>query len=91
MRHLIRVIHDALAARSHCVPVATRLQSGFIGCQMYRELGMSCDGLLPFLLTRREVTTVHGENERISVENLREEIHCSWEVVSRRVGEVASP
>ena len=91
MRHLIRVIHAALAARSPCVPVATWLLSGFTGCWMYCEQGMTCDGLLPFLLTRQQITTVHGDNGRISVEKLREEIHCSWEVVSRRVGEVASP
>ena len=91
MRRLIRVIHDALAARSPGVPVTTRLLIGFTGCQMYRELGMTCYSFLPFLLTHQEITTVHGDNERISVENLREEIQCYWEVVSRWVGEVASP
>ena len=91
MRPLIRVIHDVLPTRSPCVPVATRSLCGFTGCQMYRELGVTCDSFLPFLLTRQQITTVRADNERISVGNVREEIHCSWEVVSRRVGEVASP
>lgn len=63
--------------------VTTRLLSGWTECQVFRQLGSVCYGFSPFLLTREEVATVHGDNERVSVENVRRGLRVLYEVVEQ--------
>lgn len=63
--------------------VTTRMLSGWTECQVFRQLGSVCYGFSPFLLTREEVATVHGDNERVSVENVRRGLRVLYEVVER--------
>jgi acetylornithine deacetylase/succinyl-diaminopimelate desuccinylase-like protein len=46
-------------------------------------LGIHCYGFEPFLLDRAESATVHGDNERISVKNVRYGLRFYYEVVEK--------
>lgn len=63
--------------------VTWRLLSGYTESQLFRELGIASYGFSPFLLDRAEEATVHGNNERVSLENLRRGLRLYYEVVER--------
>jgi len=82
---LFRII-EAVAREYHpSVPVTTRMLSGYTECGFFRRLGIVCYGFSPFLLTREEEASVHGDNERISVENVRRGLRFYYDVVERTV------
>jgi acetylornithine deacetylase/succinyl-diaminopimelate desuccinylase-like protein len=45
---------------------------GFTDSHYFREHGIPSYGFVPFVLTEEDEKTVHGVNERVSLENLRE-------------------
>jgi acetylornithine deacetylase/succinyl-diaminopimelate desuccinylase-like protein len=51
--------------------IAPLMQTGFTDCHYFIELGMSCYGLAPFRIPEVEGRGVHGNDERLSIENLR--------------------
>ncbi len=51
--------------------VAPSVLAGFTDSHYFRERGIPTYGFAPFVLTDAERRTVHGANERISVDNLR--------------------
>jgi acetylornithine deacetylase/succinyl-diaminopimelate desuccinylase-like protein len=84
---LFRVL-EAVVRRHHPgAVVTTRLLSGYTESQLFRELGIASYGFSPFLLDRAEEATVHGDNERLSVENVRRGLRLYYEVVERLVRE----
>lgn len=55
----------------HCpVEVIPNILSGFTDSHFFRELGVQCYGFMPFLLPDDELRGIHGNDERISVENM---------------------
>ena len=46
------------------------VSTGFTDSHFFRDLGIVSYGFSPFLFQPDEVTGVHGNNERISVENM---------------------
>jgi acetylornithine deacetylase/succinyl-diaminopimelate desuccinylase-like protein len=62
--------------------ITTRLLSGYTESQLYRELGIICYGWSPIATTNQENEGVHGNNERITVENVREGTQEMYEVVA---------
>ena len=65
--------------------ITSRLLSGYTESGLLRPLGIVCYGLSPFLLTREETASVHGDNERVSVENVRRGLRLLYEVVEQVV------
>ena len=65
--------------------VTSRLLSGYTESGLMRQLGIVCYGFSPFLLTREETASVHGDNERVSVENVRRGLRLLYEVVEQVV------
>jgi len=63
--------------------VTTKMLSGYTESQLYRQLGITCYGWAPAYTTVEENEGVHGNNERISVKNVREGIREMFEVVSQ--------
>ena len=61
--------------------VTTRMLSGYTESGLYRELGIASYGFSPFLLTREEGAGVHGDNESLSVENVRRGVRLLYQVV----------
>lgn len=82
---LYRLVEETLRRQSPGVPVVPLLLGGFTECQMFRSLGSSCYGFSPFVTTAEESATEHADDERVSVENVREGLRRYWEVVSRAV------
>lgn len=62
--------------------VTTKMLSGYTESQLYRQLGITCYGWAPAYTTVDENEGVHGNNERISVKNVREGTREMYEVVS---------
>jgi len=63
--------------------VTTKLLSGYTESQLYRQLGIIAYGWAPIYTTPEENEGVHGNNERITVRNIREGIKEFFEVVAR--------
>ena len=61
--------------------VTTKLLSGYTESQLYRQLGIAAYGWAPIYTTPEEDEGVHGNNERITVKNVREGTREFYEVV----------
>lgn len=61
--------------------VTTKMLSGYTESQLYRQLGIIAYGWAPIYTTPEEDEGVHGNNERISVKNVREGTRELYEVV----------
>ena len=61
--------------------VTTKLLSGYTESQLYRQLGIVAYGWSPIYTTPEEDEGVHGNNERISVKNVREGTRELYEIV----------
>lgn len=77
-----QVVREKLGDEAFLMPL---LSPGFTDSHAYRAAGGQAYGFTPSLLTREELSTIHGHNERISVANLRLGTEVLFEVV-RRLG-----
>jgi len=62
------------------------LSVGFTDSAFARQLGVHAYGLIPFVLSRDELATVHGTGERVSVDNL----HRGLRVLFRAIRDVSA-
>lgn len=62
--------------------ITTKMLSGYTESQLFRQLGIVAYGWAPFYTTTEEDQGVHGNNERITVKNIREGTREMYEVVS---------
>ncbi|RMF23535.1 MAG: M20/M25/M40 family metallo-hydrolase [Deltaproteobacteria bacterium] len=80
----VAAIRDVVAATygedGMVLPV---LSPGFTDSHAFRAAGVPAYGFIPALLTREELATIHGHNERISQENLELGTRILFEVVRR--------
>jgi len=78
------------SAIDELIPARTRgtaaLAIGFTDCHYFREKGIPCYGFLPFALSDRDGALVHGNDERISLANLKSGTRLTFELVSRLAG-----
>ena len=82
----VSVIHEVLDERfGGEASVLPLLSPGFTDSHAYRAAGSQAYGFIPALLTREELATIHGHNERISQENLRLGTEILFEVARRLV------
>src|SRR5829696_1031797 len=61
--------------------VTTKMLSGYTESQLYRQLGITAYGWAPIYTTPEEDEGVHGNNERITVKNVRQGKREFYEVV----------
>ncbi|HEU4510712.1 MAG TPA: peptidase dimerization domain-containing protein, partial [Pyrinomonadaceae bacterium] len=61
--------------------VTTKMLSGYTESQLFRQLGIIAYGWAPIYTTPEEDEGVHGNNERISVKNVRHGTREFYEVV----------
>ena len=61
------------------------LSPGFTDSHAFRAVGVPAYGFIPALLTRDELATIHGHDERISQDNLELGVRMLFEVVRRLV------
>jgi acetylornithine deacetylase/succinyl-diaminopimelate desuccinylase-like protein len=57
------------------------VSTGFTDSHYFMELGMTCYGFAPFRLTESESLLLHGNDERLSIENLREGTRFLYDVL----------
>ena len=62
--------------------ITTKMLSGYTESQLFRQLGITAYGWAPFYTTVDEDQGVHGNNERITVKNIRQGTREFYEVVS---------
>ena len=65
------------------VKVTTPLLTGFTDCHFFREKGIPCYGFIPFRMPAKELGGVHGNDERLSLENVKFGTRTMVEIVRR--------
>jgi len=82
---LFRAIVAAVRARDPEALVTTPPLTGFTDSHYFRRLGIVSYGLSPFPLNQVESRGVHGNDERVSLDDLTFGVHFMYDVVSRVV------
>ncbi len=80
---LMRVIGEVVREHVEDAVVLPSISAGFTDSRVFRRLGSTAYGFMPVLLEPGEAATIHGHNERLSIENLRLGCQMMFEVVRR--------
>jgi acetylornithine deacetylase/succinyl-diaminopimelate desuccinylase-like protein len=67
------------------------LSVGFTDSIFVRPLGVHAYGYVPFIVTQDEAKTMHGHDERVSVDNVREGVRRMFSIVLDFAGRVELP
>jgi acetylornithine deacetylase/succinyl-diaminopimelate desuccinylase-like protein len=78
---LYKSLADALRRRAPGAVVAPEIMVGFTDNWVFRRCGMHSYGFGPFVLDQEEWKRIHGNDERISVENLHAGARCYTEML----------
>ena len=68
---LYRSIVDVIRRNYPTASVAPAVSTGFTDSHWFRDLGIASYGFSPFVIPAADEGGVHGNNERISIENIR--------------------
>ena len=79
---LYRAIERFAAENDPGCPVVPHLLPGGTDARHLRMKGMTVYDFCPFRLTEKEILRIHGNNERISLENLKSGIRLMTEVIT---------
>ncbi|HEU5041439.1 MAG TPA: M20/M25/M40 family metallo-hydrolase, partial [Gemmatimonadales bacterium] len=80
---LIEAIREAVDTMDPGALITTPMLAGYTDSYYYRALGIGAYGLDPFRTTEAEDRTVHGNDERVSLDNLRFGAEFFYRVVER--------
>ena len=80
---LIEAIREAVDTMDPGALITTPMLAGYTDSYYYRALGIGAYGLDPFRTTEEEDRTVHGNDERVSLANLRFGVEFFYRVVER--------
>ncbi len=80
---LMEVIEGVVREHVEEAVVLPSVSAGFTDSRVFRRRGVTAYGFIPILLEPREAATIHGHNERLSIENLRLGCQVLFEVVRR--------
>jgi acetylornithine deacetylase/succinyl-diaminopimelate desuccinylase-like protein len=72
---------DALRRRAPGVVVAPMILVAFTDNWVFRRCGLHGYGFSPFVIDESELQRIHGNDERISLENLREGVRVYAEML----------
>jgi len=78
---LYRAIADVTRRHFPDANIVPAVSTGFTDSHFFRDRGVTCYGFAPFLIPAGDENGVHGNNERISVENVRRGTAMMLEVV----------
>ena len=84
--HLVDAVREVVARHHERAEVVPNILSGFTDSHYFRELGIHCYGFMPFLLVDDELRRIHGNDERISVENMERGPRILFEVMEKLCG-----
>lgn len=80
---LFGIIEDAVRDHVEEALVLPSVSSGFTDSRVFRKHGITSYGFIPILLEASEAMTIHGHDERITVENLRLGCQLLFDTVRR--------
>jgi acetylornithine deacetylase/succinyl-diaminopimelate desuccinylase-like protein len=80
---LVQAVTDAVRAMDPGVLVTTPMLTGFTDSGYYRALGIAAYGVEPFRLNDAEERGVHGNDERVSLENIRFGVEFFYRIVEQ--------
>jgi acetylornithine deacetylase/succinyl-diaminopimelate desuccinylase-like protein len=80
---LLDAVRETLGAMDPGALITTPMLAGFTDSYYYRALGIGAYGLSPFRLSDEDARTVHGNDERVTVENLRFGVEFLYRIVER--------
>jgi len=80
---LMQVIKDVSREHVEDAAVLPSVSTGFTDSRVFRKAGVTAYGFIPVLQDPSEAVTIHGHNERISIENLRLGCQMMYEIVRR--------
>ena len=63
--------------------VLPRVMAGFTDSRTFRRHGVPCYGFVPMLFTSQEMAGMHGNDEHVSLANLRLGVEVLYRVVER--------
>jgi acetylornithine deacetylase/succinyl-diaminopimelate desuccinylase-like protein len=78
---LYKALSDALARRAPGVVVAPEILVAFTDSWVFRRMGLQSYGWSPFILDDGEWRRVHGNDERIALENVTEGVRAYTEML----------
>ncbi|MCI0400577.1 MAG: M20/M25/M40 family metallo-hydrolase [Gammaproteobacteria bacterium] len=78
-----KILQEVANSHDPGVKVTTPLLVGFTDCHYFREKGIPCYGFMPFKLTDKEASLLHGNDERLSVENVKFGTRVMYEIVRK--------
>lgn len=78
---LFRAI-EIVARGQHGAQLIPTVAGGFTDSHFFRDLGITSYGYSPFVFAPSEFTGVHGNNERISVENVTEGVVTLYQLLT---------
>ena len=80
---LMGVIEEVVREHLEEAVVLPGISAGFTDSRVFRRQGVTAYGFIPVLLAPREAATIHGHNERLSIDNLRLGCQILFEIVRR--------
>ena len=83
---LYKAMADALQRRAPGVVVAPMILVAFTDSWVFRRCGLHGYGFSPFVMDDAELQGLHGNDERISLENLREGVRVYTEMLMKVAG-----
>jgi acetylornithine deacetylase/succinyl-diaminopimelate desuccinylase-like protein len=82
----VDAVRDVVSTYHPSVEIIPNILSGFTDSHFFRELGIHCYGFMPFLLPDDDLRGIHGNDERISVENMTRGPKMLYEIIEKLCG-----
>jgi acetylornithine deacetylase/succinyl-diaminopimelate desuccinylase-like protein len=67
--------------KGNSLPVLPYITTGATDLRYFRQLGIPAYGFFPITLSKDEYLRMHGKNERISIKNIREGLHGTYQII----------
>jgi acetylornithine deacetylase/succinyl-diaminopimelate desuccinylase-like protein len=80
---LLDAVRETVRAMEPGALITTPMLAGFTDSYYYRALGISAYGISPFRLSDEDSRTVHGHDERVTVQNIRFGVEFIYRIVER--------
>ena len=80
-----QALEKVLKGRYPDAPVLPKLNAGFTDSHFFREQGIAAYGFSPVILTKKDISGVHGDNESISLDNLTLGSEVTLEIIEELV------
>ncbi|MCG6955027.1 MAG: M20/M25/M40 family metallo-hydrolase [Gemmatimonadetes bacterium] len=84
---LYRTLKSVTLENSPGAQFVPRVQGGFTGSHFFRDLGITSYGYVATAIPQKDERGVHGNDERISIENVRRGVAMTLEIVRRFAAE----